>query len=1463
MRALVRGLRVGVKVVGWTVAGVLAVVLVALLVVQTNWAGEQIRKRVVAQANAQLQGRVQIGRVSLRGFAPVVDEVALFDPQGSPVLTVRRVHVALGWAALLRRTVAIRVVDVEGPRVALVQDEDGGSNLARALAPRTPKPPAANADEASGEPPHLTIRLEALHISDGDISVRQSGAAGAAGAAGDGPLANLRLTGLDLRAHGGYQMAPGSFDGAMEANARALSPVAGPLRVQVEAQGTAAEPRGELVVELAGAKIVARGQRTADTLDAELRTLAVPVRVACALGLGRGGACPLRAAVTANGEAHVQGTQARLSLAAHAGGARLTVNGHGAWKAAPGAPTDVTVESLRVQVSDLDASAVWAGAPPSRLAMLLEAQGGGHSLSTAHGSVRLHAPVGRLGAQTFGPLGLTAQVRPGLQGTLQAEGALPGGRVEAHATLDKGRLHGTSNLDLRSLEELTRSFAADERTAVKGRARIDVAVDGLVKLTRRSGENEPSGAEVDRLDARVQVAVPALTAQGLRVRDARLTAHLPSLPNPEGAQLDARIADLRSGTTPFGTVTAKLDALSGRQAHFAAAITQPQNVSVDARATFLGGPPRGDQVNLRLDQLVLAYPEGRWATTQPMTVLKTARELRVAGLRLANGGQSIALDLREAANRRDVHVVITGFDLGRLPSFVVGKRRLAGLIDMDAALDGPPRHPTLALKAQGKDLVMDRRQLGTLRIEAEDTRTEALGARLAWTPPETGLQPATIDVRTPFELGELMAGGHGLLDRLARETRPVRLRAHVVRMPVAVLGKLSGRDNVLRGGNISLEAELAGPALAPEGTVRLTADGVAGDGFPATDARIDLTFEKARAQLETNISRKQARLLAARATVGLPAPALRTKLDALMKQALTVDAEVGPLTMQRVDLPPKKRKRPPRALHGRATAKLTVRGTVGDPRIDLFAKTDQLAIDDDALGTGTLHATYDGKRGAVDLDLAGARNGRLRLSLAATPNQPLAAVLRDTPDPMKLPFTAGLDADAFDLAWLSGIVPTVPVVEGQLTANLAAKGPASAISFAGKADLTKGAVMVVGVGRYDGITLRVQGTERALVLNELTVGGSEGQLKFNGQLARGDDSKLVLDLSARAKTFLVRTEGQKIGTLTLDAHANGTIGPRRTKISPLAISELKFDVAKDRRKDLQSLDRPNDVVLVSDGKPLNKAQAKRLAALPINKEAGAATPGAPTKPAARPSTVRIDVKAPRNLWVRGDDLNLELGLSDDFRVLKEEETRVFGVVTVKRGFITVFGRRFDVTPDSTLTFGGRPDAPVFDVKANYKSVSEGVTVTVALSGDAKKPSFSLTSDPPHPETALVTLLVTGHLDLDRRAGATSAQGSSPAASIVTGALASQLQKTLAKRLPLDVLTIQPGQGPGTAFLEAGTYLTDELYVAYVGHLGADETRYQNRNMVHLEYQLTPRWSFDAEYGDARTGSADLVWKRHY
>src|SRR5581483_295001 len=133
--------------------------------------------------------------------------------------------------------------------------------------------------------------------------------------------------------------------------------------------------------------------------------------------------------------------------------------------------------------------------------------------------------------------------------------------------------------------------------------------------------------------------------------------------------------------------------------------------------------------------------------------------------------------------------------------------------------------------------------------------------------------------------------------------------------------------------------------------------------------------------------------------------------------------------------------------------------------------------------------------------------------------------------------------------------------------------------------------------------------------------------------------------------------------------------------------------------DLQELERPANVVLVRNGVPLNARQQRKM-------HLGKVVAARPE--AAGKTTVRLKLNAPRNIWVKGSDEQLELGLSNGFQIELDGSAQLSGEVSVKRGRIDVIGRRFDVDPSSTVRFSGPATRAYVNVTANYKNDREGV-----------------------------------------------------------------------------------------------------------------------------------------------------------
>jgi translocation and assembly module TamB len=239
---------------------------------------------------------------------------------------------------------------------------------------------------------------------------------------------------------------------------------------------------------------------------------------------------------------------------------------------------------------------------------------------------------------------------------------------------------------------------------------------------------------------------------------------------------------------------------------------------------------------------------------------------------------------------------------------------------------------------------------------------------------------------------------------------------------------------------------------------------------------------------------------------------------------------------------------------------------------------------------------------------------------------------------------------------------------------------------------------------------------------------------------------------------------------------------------------------------------------------------------------------------------RIIVNAPRNVWVRSSDVNVEIGLSEGFRVEYKDKTQMFGEAYVLRGRLDVIGRKFEVQKDSQVRFAGPAKQPWVNVTALHVNEREKVKVTVSVVGKGTDVTIKPTSDPPLPESDIYTLLATGRLNLQRGTG--SSITADQAASVLGSLAASQLKSVMAKALPIDVVSIDSAASGGYR-LELGKYLTDTLYLGYQGQLGADPQKGENPHAGKLELQMTKKWSLEAYAGTAPAFGADLVWSTDF
>jgi translocation and assembly module TamB len=1511
--------------VGLSLVGLLLVlVLGALAYLATPSGGERVRKLLVENANAAIEGTLTVQELSLRGGHLMLEGVELRDPDGEIVASVSGLEVRLRLTALIQRRIDVMLVRLDRPELHLHQDESG-SNLQRAIAERSPTPEAEKERQRSGQKSSLGLVVESLEIAHGVVDVVQRSAD-----------ASRHIHLDDLGTHGSAKLVGDAFEVELEIAANVAAPLEGPLRLSLHATGAGERKDARLRLELGTARLVAMAHmENESTADARIESLVVPPEIVKAFS----SSYPLRAVASLSAEARRNGDELSLRLDAKAASATARIAGTFALSTRASRQTTVMVRHV-------DLSELIDGGPSSDMALSLTASGGGTSLENVVGRLELSVPPSSMAGETMGPVHVLAIAKNGELQLPELLIHLPGVRIEARGQGSKQRLALSGKLVASNLNAFSRTLgklAGAKGLSVKGRGQLDFAVSGSV--------DHPS------VDA--NGTFPLLTYQTNRVDGLAFHLNAPDLKVP--ARMKARVTARTLALAPnkvFRAVHLEVDG-KGQELTLDAAVHGYAELSLRMRA-MLDPDGRGGTLNA----LSLSYPEAQWALDAPVEIESRAGSLVVSPLTLRSGEQSISARVSKRGAKLDASLALGSVNLGRLPkAFVDPRLALGGILDLrvrakgwsskpdveanidlrsgrfkryqdlelhldvsyakdeakgtlaangegialTGAFDVPVmaleqgRHVPVKVELQLAELRLDEslRELGlekpisglvsahlSLRGTADDPRLQVAfkGRSLR----VKQLAPSDIDVvaesadkgrlearaelsmegkksfielKTPFTLGQLLRKPPNRAALMAAE---FVLEADVREVPLKLLSE-SGVSSHPLDGALSARVHVTGTATSPRGEVSVRGRGLAIQGVKPLDALVRLQLGD---ELHADVSAERGResIFTAKARVRAD-PRQRQDIDRLAQTPLSLDANVGPLSVSELQAATRPSdsgpaQTPPR-LHGTLTGRIAVRGTLHDPQAMLRMRVEGLGAGSTPGGQVAVTFDYADATEKLDLLLTSENGGALHVAATARVDLAYPAVARtlrlDT-----APVDATLQAKDFDPAFLSNLSGAVEKVGGLVYADARVSGTMRSPRVNGRLEWKDGLLSTQGNGDFANVHLLASGDNDRLELEELTARSGSGTAKLSALATRTGDKTFKLHAAADLNRFPVMSQGQVAATLTVRSTADGNVSPSDVTIRNLNIPEAHVYLPDVQKKDVQKLDDPPDIVLTVNGKPVRGTKTKAPAGASAETGVGASGDGGTgsTGSGGTGTQLTILVNAPRNLWIQGNDINTEIGLSDGFRIEYATEPRVFGDVNVLRGRLDVFGRRFDLQRDSKVSFSGPPMAPGLNATASYKNEIEQVTVHLNVQGEPSKLQLQPTSEPPLSETEIYTLLATGHTSLHRGTGKTSTSGE--AASVVGSLAASQLKQTLSSKLPLDVLSIEAGDsGVAGTKLEAGTYVNDRFYVGFTGRIGADPTRGENSNEVGLEYQLSKRWSVNGSYGDARAGEASVNWRKEY
>ena len=943
-----------------------------------------------------------------------------------------------------------------------------------------------------------------------------------------------------------------------------------------------------------------------------------------------------------------------------------------------------------------------------------------------------------------------------------------------------------------------------------------------------------------------------------------------------------------------------------------------------------GRLPRPDaEANLRWDDGRAQGYEGLQAAVDARYVKDRATGKLSANLPVARLAADFDVPVQGVLKRRrdlmSIKVDLEDLDVAGVMKLAKQPPGPSGHLSGTLAVAGPAREPRLDFVLNGRDMRYQvpppgfslKDPLAFVLSAKSDEQDGTLDARLEL----QGLaSQAYVALRTPYTLGGLMAKPPTPDEALSAA---LELEARIAELPLTMLQGMPGVDKP--GGTLSAQLDFKGSVLVPQGKLSVQAAGATANGIPPLNGQLSVTGGDKDVKVSLAAQRQEGPLAQLEATLLAPLGALQDR-EVYGRIPFRIRGRLMPVSLQ--DLPGLARARTgppptpgtnPQGLQGVLAMEVAARGTLDTPEVDLTAGVQKLGVGTLGLGQARMHYTYKGIHSAFDALLTAPAGGTLMVTGGVDLDVSLPA-FENGLQYTRAPLEVSLKARNFDPSFLSGATEMVRSLGGLVQADATLAGTVGAPTFQGTLAWKDGVLGLMGMGEYREIQLALEATQEALALRTLSAKAGNGSLRLEAPLTAVRTRAGEYELSSPkenehplvAQDFPIIYDDQLMAVLSMRAKVEGTLSEKLVNLRNVSVPEATIVLPELKRKDLQPLERPGDVVLVRNGVPVERKRRKQ------QQQRSPGSPGTPTEkdeeeniPDATPSGARrtavggsgtpnpasgrpeqaedlakavdeagadeeleteqeaplrtywVNVNAPRNLWVKGSDVNVELGLSEDFRVEYRDEARLFGEVRVLRGRVDVLGRRFDVQRDSQVRFTGPATVPYINVTAEHRNDNAKVTVFVTIRGQGQELTLKPTSDPPLPESEIYTLLATGRRTLERGSGA-SMTASAQAASVVGSLVANEARKALAAKLPLDVLSIEAGDsGISGTKLEVGTYVTDKIYVGYTGRVGANLQQGENANAVRFEYQLGTRWSLEGQYGDARSGGLDLIWSNEY
>lgn len=529
---------------------------------------------------------------------------------------------------------------------------------------------------------------------------------------------------------------------------------------------------------------------------------------------------------------------------------------------------------------------------------------------------------------------------------------------------------------------------------------------------------------------------------------------------------------------------------------------------------------------------------------------------------------------------------------------------------------------------------------------------------------------------------------------------------------------------------------------------------------------------------------------------------------------------------------------------GEAQGTVTLAGAPGAPELTAELNVAQLRVDHPSvqeLDDGSLRAN------------ARLAEGRLRAEARFDgPLESNADVAADLPITFSLdPFVFEAPTDAPIQASLAAQAPLEIIgaafllddqwLTGNLEADMAVSGTLDAPAVSGHAAIPDGQYEHWDHGVVlHGIDVRLVAENEHILIERATMtDGGTGEIALEGRLDLDPDRDFLFEASTRLRNAQLLRQDNLRATVNGALQAQGSLeGALVTGV--LTCAPIHYDIP--------------ERMPASAGPQLEVTEINRPGA-PVNEEeTGAVEEETPaTTPPAYDAQLDVQLDFPGRVYVRGRGLDSEW--QGSLRVRGPiTDPMVVGNLNVLRGHFSFMERRFNMAQSTIMFDGSTPVSPMLDITA--VSDARDLTARLRVTGPADSPDIALESEPALPQDEILARVLFGR-DL-ASVNPVQALRLAHAANTLAGggARAFELMGRTRQMLGVDQLDVR-GLGEDDPTVAMGRYIGDDIYVEVEKGLMDDSGR------LHVEVELTPRFSLDSEVGADAEGGMGFNWRYDY